>query len=168
MRVGRRRWPSGSSDRGSPHVLPDALRLSYAPPKLDFDLNSLLDPRLEKRAKSEPAVSSPLDQAGIAEEPEQMSASALPLLELKEVDGMETPWEMKSDKIFWRGASTGGGSSPPGFAAQYQRHRYTDPCLNWSIADTKSLQIRPDGKRQVFSLSNRDAQLLLACLSDDR
>ncbi|KZT65002.1 glycosyltransferase family 90 protein [Daedalea quercina L-15889] len=42
---------------------------------------------------------------------------------LKEVDGMETPWEMKSDKIFWRGASTGGGSSPPGFAAQYQRHR---------------------------------------------
>ncbi|KAI0074327.1 capsular associated protein [Panus rudis PR-1116 ss-1] len=45
-------------------------------------------------------------------------------LELKPVDHMETPWEMKSDKIFWRGASTGGGSSPPGFAAQYQRHRF--------------------------------------------
>lgn len=44
-------------------------------------------------------------------------------LVLKEVDGMETPWEKKSDKIFWRGASTGGGSSPPGFSAQYQRHR---------------------------------------------
>ncbi|CCM01992.1 uncharacterized protein FIBRA_04066 [Fibroporia radiculosa] len=44
-------------------------------------------------------------------------------LALKEVDHMETPWEMKEDKIFWRGASTGGGSSPPGFAAQYQRHR---------------------------------------------
>ena len=48
-------------------------------------------------------------------------------LVLKEVDGMETPWEKKSDKIFWRGASTGGGSSPPGFSAQYQRHR-SDPC----------------------------------------
>lgn len=44
-------------------------------------------------------------------------------LQLKEVDDMETPWEEKSDKVFWRGASTGGGSSPPGFAAQYQRHR---------------------------------------------
>ncbi|GBE83480.1 capsular associated protein [Sparassis latifolia] len=45
-------------------------------------------------------------------------------LQLKEVDHMETPWEYKNDKIFWRGASTGGGSSPPGFAAQYQRHRF--------------------------------------------
>ncbi|OCH90505.1 hypothetical protein OBBRIDRAFT_730693 [Obba rivulosa] len=45
-------------------------------------------------------------------------------LELKEVDHMETPWDLKSDKIYWRGASTGGGSSPPGFAAQYQRHRF--------------------------------------------
>ncbi|EMD36971.1 glycosyltransferase family 90 protein [Gelatoporia subvermispora B] len=45
-------------------------------------------------------------------------------LELREVDHMETPWELKSDKVFWRGASTGGGSSPPGFAAQYQRHRF--------------------------------------------
>lgn len=44
-------------------------------------------------------------------------------LQLKDVDDMETPWEEKSDKVFWRGASTGGGSSPPGFAAQYQRHR---------------------------------------------
>ncbi|KAH9929114.1 capsular associated protein [Epithele typhae] len=45
-------------------------------------------------------------------------------LELKDVDGMEAAWEDKSDKIFWRGASTGGGSSPPGFAAQHQRHRF--------------------------------------------
>lgn len=45
-------------------------------------------------------------------------------LELKEVDSMEVPWEQKSEKIFWRGATTGGGSSPPGFANQYQRHRY--------------------------------------------
>ncbi|KAI1792491.1 hypothetical protein LXA43DRAFT_1006897 [Ganoderma leucocontextum] len=45
-------------------------------------------------------------------------------LQLKDVDDMETSWEEKTDKVFWRGASTGGGSSPPGFAAQYQRHRF--------------------------------------------
>ncbi|KAI0045617.1 glycosyltransferase family 90 protein [Auriscalpium vulgare] len=45
-------------------------------------------------------------------------------MELKELDSMETPWEQKSDKIFFRGATTGGGSSPPGFAQQYQRHRF--------------------------------------------
>ncbi|KAL4248591.1 Protein O-Glucosyltransferase/Glycosyltransferase 90 [Abortiporus biennis] len=45
-------------------------------------------------------------------------------LELRPIDHMETPWEMKSDQIFWRGASTGGGSSPPGFTNQYQRHRF--------------------------------------------
>jgi hypothetical protein len=42
---------------------------------------------------------------------------------IKDVDDMEVPWEDKSDDIFWRGATTGGGSSPPGFLAQYQRHR---------------------------------------------
>lgn len=41
----------------------------------------------------------------------------------KETDDMETVWENKSDVIFWRGATTGGGNSPSGFAAQYQRHR---------------------------------------------
>ncbi|KAH7877751.1 uncharacterized protein C8R40DRAFT_1168479 [Lentinula edodes] len=29
----------------------------------------------------------------------------------------------KQNKIFWRGATTGGGNSPAGFAALYQRHR---------------------------------------------
>ncbi|KAK1234227.1 hypothetical protein PQX77_002578 [Marasmius sp. AFHP31] len=43
---------------------------------------------------------------------------------LSEVDPMEVPWEDKVDKIFWRGATTGGGSNPPGFAPQYQRHRF--------------------------------------------
>lgn len=42
----------------------------------------------------------------------------------KDIDEMEMPWEEKSDLIFWRGATTGGGSTPPGFAATYQRHRY--------------------------------------------
>ena len=44
-------------------------------------------------------------------------------LELKDVDDMEMPWEKKSERVFWRGATTGGGSTPPGFAHQYQRHR---------------------------------------------
>lgn len=42
---------------------------------------------------------------------------------IKDEDDMETAWEDKSDDIFWRGATTGGGSTPAGFLAQYQRHR---------------------------------------------
>jgi len=42
----------------------------------------------------------------------------------KEFDDMETAWENKTDIIFWRGATTGGGNTPSGFAAQYQRHRF--------------------------------------------
>jgi hypothetical protein len=45
-------------------------------------------------------------------------------MRIKEVDDMEVPWEEKSNKIFWRGATTGGGSSPPGFLSRYQRHRF--------------------------------------------
>lgn len=44
-------------------------------------------------------------------------------LELRSFDQMEVPWEYKIDKVFWRGATTGGGSHPPGFAPYYQRHR---------------------------------------------
>lgn len=43
--------------------------------------------------------------------------------ELKDYDAMEVPWENKTDKVFWRGATTGGGSHPPGFSPLYQRHR---------------------------------------------
>ncbi|GHJ90402.1 hypothetical protein NliqN6_6804 [Naganishia liquefaciens] len=43
---------------------------------------------------------------------------------IKEVDDMEMPWSKKIDDIFWRGATTGGGSNPPGFLPQYQRHRF--------------------------------------------
>lgn len=43
---------------------------------------------------------------------------------IKDLDDMEVDWEDKLDDIFWRGATTGGGSSPPGFLAQYQRHRF--------------------------------------------
>jgi hypothetical protein len=44
-------------------------------------------------------------------------------LEVSERDPMEVPWEDKVDKVFWRGATTGGGSHPQGFAPMYQRHR---------------------------------------------
>ncbi|EJD51828.1 hypothetical protein AURDEDRAFT_56215 [Auricularia subglabra TFB-10046 SS5] len=43
---------------------------------------------------------------------------------IKDVDDNETPWDKKTDLIFWRGATTGGGSNPPGFLSQYQRHRF--------------------------------------------
>ncbi|KAG1730274.1 glycosyltransferase family 90 protein [Suillus paluster] len=42
----------------------------------------------------------------------------------KDVDDLELPWEEKINLIFWRGADTGGGSTPPGFASHYQRHRF--------------------------------------------
>lgn len=44
--------------------------------------------------------------------------------DVKDIDDMEVPWDQKSDLIFWRGATTGGGSTPPGFTPTYQRHRY--------------------------------------------
>jgi hypothetical protein len=48
-------------------------------------------------------------------------------LEMREVDRMEIPWERKLDVVFWRGASTGGGSRPGGWADRYQRHRWVCP-----------------------------------------
>ncbi|OBZ76168.1 Beta-1,2-xylosyltransferase 1 [Grifola frondosa] len=68
-------------------------------------------------------------------------------LELKEVDHMETPWELKNDKIFWRGASTGGGSSPPGFAAQYQRHRFVRMASDKSSANRTIVFADPPGSK---------------------
>ena len=51
---------------------------------------------------------------------------------VKDIDDMEVPWDQKSDLIFWRGATTGGGSTPPGFTPTYQRHRYL-PLRNMSL-----------------------------------
>ncbi|KAJ7664400.1 glycosyltransferase family 90 protein [Mycena polygramma] len=45
-------------------------------------------------------------------------------LEQRAADPMEVPWEAKRDVVWWRGASTGGGSSPNGFGHGYQRHRF--------------------------------------------
>ena len=49
----------------------------------------------------------------------------------KEIDDMEIPWDQKGDLIFWRGATTGGGSTPPGFTPTYQRHRYLSSLNVW-------------------------------------
>lgn len=46
---------------------------------------------------------------------------------IHDVDENEVPWEQKTDMIFWRGSTTGGGSSPPGFLMSYQRHRWVTP-----------------------------------------
>ncbi|TDL21463.1 glycosyltransferase family 90 protein [Rickenella mellea] len=43
---------------------------------------------------------------------------------VKEVDDMEIPWQQKNNTIFWRGATTGGGSTPTGFAPTYHRYRF--------------------------------------------
>ncbi|KAF5310349.1 hypothetical protein D9611_012102 [Ephemerocybe angulata] len=45
-------------------------------------------------------------------------------LEMRGIDSAEVPWEQKEDKVFWRGASTGGGNHPQGFASHFHRHRF--------------------------------------------
>ncbi|KAI0031776.1 hypothetical protein K488DRAFT_78886 [Vararia minispora EC-137] len=72
--------------------------------------------------------------------------------EIKAIDSVETPWEQKSDRIFFRGATTGGGSSPPGFSPEYQRHRF----VRMATADDESNRTLvfadpPGSSRYVFA-----------------
>ncbi|KAF8452823.1 glycosyltransferase family 90 protein [Boletus edulis BED1] len=60
---------------------------------------------------------------------------------VKEPDDMEVPWDQKSDVIFWRGATTGGGSTPSGFTPSYQRHRYSSS-LNLSLDSLSHTSLR--------------------------
>ncbi|KAG6336178.1 hypothetical protein ID866_2916 [Astraeus odoratus] len=55
--------------------------------------------------------------------------------EPKDIDDMEVPWDEKSDLIFWRGATTGGGSTPNGFSPNYQRHRFVRMTHENSVAN---------------------------------
>lgn len=64
---------------------------------------------------------------------------------IKEVDDMEVPWHKKVDDIFWRGATTGGGSTPPGFLAQYQRHRFIKMTSDTSEANKSVVFADPPG-----------------------
>lgn len=70
---------------------------------------------------------------------------------LKDVDDMEMPWEHKTDKIFWRGATTGGGSSPPGFSHQYQRQRFVKMVNDMSKTEHTVVFPDPSGSGQYLS-----------------
>ncbi|KDQ56557.1 glycosyltransferase family 90 protein [Jaapia argillacea MUCL 33604] len=72
---------------------------------------------------------------------------------LKEVDDWEVPWEDKTEKIFWRGATTGGGSSPVGFAPQYQRHRFLKMATDQSGANQTIVFADPPGSSTYVSAS---------------
>ncbi|WWC66770.1 uncharacterized protein I206_100675 [Kwoniella pini CBS 10737] len=81
---------------------------------------------------------------------------------IKDVDEMETPWEEKSDDIFWRGATTGGGSSPPGFLAQYQRHRFIKMTSDTSDVNKTVVFADPPGTNNFVS-----AQVPIGQLNED-
>jgi hypothetical protein len=57
-------------------------------------------------------------------------------LVVKEHDDTETPWELKTNKIYWRGPTTGGGGNPPGHAHQFHRHRFAHLASSNSTTNT--------------------------------
>jgi len=75
---------------------------------------------------------------------------------------METPWERKTDKIFWRGATTGGGSSPPGFAPQYHRQRFVQMASS-RTTDKRNIVFADPPK----SSSYHSAEVSMNDLNDD-
>ncbi|BEJ13624.1 hypothetical protein CspHIS471_0307980 [Cutaneotrichosporon sp. HIS471] len=81
---------------------------------------------------------------------------------IKDVDDMETPWEEKVDDIFWRGATTGGGSNPAGFLAQYQRHRFIKMTSDHSRANRTIVFADPPGTDNFIS-----AQVAVGDLNDE-
>lgn len=71
---------------------------------------------------------------------------------VNEIDENEVPWEQKTDMIFWRGSTTGGGSSPPGFLTSYQRHRCE--CLSLTLMTFPSLSLQILGDVHCFEKCN--------------
>ncbi|KAJ4483918.1 hypothetical protein J3R30DRAFT_3838721 [Lentinula aciculospora] len=78
--------------------------------------------------------------------------------ELREVDKDEVAWDTvendatngndsnslhKLNKIFWRGATTGGGNEPAGFAPMYQRHRAVRDLGDWDRKGMADIWILP-------------------------
>ncbi|ORX34757.1 hypothetical protein BD324DRAFT_583214 [Kockovaella imperatae] len=80
-------------------------------------------------------------------------------MKIHDVDDMETDWDDKSTDIFWRGATTGGGSSPPGFLAQYQRHRLIKMTSDMSDAEKTVVFADPPGSTNFISASIPIAEL---------
>ncbi|QRV99024.1 glycosyltransferase family 90 protein [Ceratobasidium sp. AG-Ba] len=69
---------------------------------------------------------------------------------VKDIDDMEIPWERKEDNIFWRGAATGGGSSPPGYMAHYQRHRFVRMASTPSALNKTVVYSHPSKPNEFF------------------
>ncbi|KAG6853198.1 hypothetical protein C0991_006187, partial [Blastosporella zonata] len=80
-------------------------------------------------------------------------------LDQKDVDSMDMPWEEKEDKIFWRGATTGGGSHPPGFSLQYQRHRFLRMASDTSFTPRTVTFADPPSSKHYVSASVPTSQL---------
>ncbi|KAF8330781.1 uncharacterized protein EI90DRAFT_3145699 [Cantharellus anzutake] len=72
---------------------------------------------------------------------------------MKETDNFEVNWGEKKDVIFWRGASTGGGSSPPGFLHQYHRHRLVQKASEHSTGNTTVLFPDPSTSTETSFIS---------------
>ncbi|KAF5310391.1 hypothetical protein D9611_012097 [Ephemerocybe angulata] len=72
-------------------------------------------------------------------------------LEMRGIDSAEVPWEQKEDKVFWRGASTGGGNHPQGFASHFHRHRFLQMTSDTSdrINRTVTFADPPDSSHYV-------------------
>ncbi|TFK28272.1 hypothetical protein FA15DRAFT_678492 [Coprinopsis marcescibilis] len=71
-------------------------------------------------------------------------------LELNEVDKMEVPWEKKVDKVFWRGASSGGGNHPPGHSPQFHRHRFIRMASDTSGSTNRTITFADPSRRNHF------------------
>lgn len=65
--------------------------------------------------------------------------------------------ESKRNKVFWRGATTGGGNEPPGFAALYQRHRAVR-MTGWDVDSNVELWLPAATYSTSTGLSNFSAQ----------
>ncbi|TDL17937.1 glycosyltransferase family 90 protein [Rickenella mellea] len=82
---------------------------------------------------------------------------------VKEFDDMEIPWQHKNNAIFWRGATTGGGSTPTGFAPTYQRHRQVRLTFRFHSGPNVAIVFSDPPN----STSYREANVPIATLNDE-
>jgi len=73
-------------------------------------------------------------------------------LVINDVDEKEVAWSKKTNTIFWRGSTTGGGSSPPGFITSYQRHRFMETATGSSNASIPVVFADPPGSRNFTTV----------------
>lgn len=87
-------------------------------------------------------------------------------LVVDEVDPREVPWERKDTHIFWRGPTTGGGASPAGYAARYQRHRFVTLAGDQSNISRPLTLANPSQDGPVFLSAEAPAGALNAEIMD--